>query len=99
MSISLSTLIGLLAGCLATYSFVPQVVKCWRTGDAAAVSLKMFALRSFGLVLWTIYGFVIGSLPVLIFSATGLVLSATIMALKVRCSHNEPAGDLRGERA
>ena len=50
MPISLATIVGLLAGCLATYSFVPQVVKCWRTGDAAAVSLKMFALRSFGLV-------------------------------------------------
>jgi MtN3 and saliva related transmembrane protein len=44
----------------------------------------MFAVRAFGAVLWTIYGFVVWSLPVLIFSALGLVLISTILILKVR---------------
>jgi MtN3 and saliva related transmembrane protein len=98
MQASLPTLIGFLAGCLSTYSFVPQVVKCWRTGDAAAVSLRMFAIRSFGLVLWTGYGFVIGSLPVLIFSGIGLALSTTVMVLKVRSTRRENAGAVPAEQ-
>src|SRR3954451_15637045 len=85
----LPSLVGYLAGCLATYSFVPQVLKCWRTGDTAAVSLRMFAVRTFGLLLWTLYGFVVGSSPVLIFSALSLALSAAIMILKVRSSRSE----------
>ena len=48
MDVSLSTLIGSLAGCIGLYSFVPQVVKCCRTGDVAAISLRMFAVRTFG---------------------------------------------------
>ena len=82
----LPTLVGFVAGSLGTYSLVPQVVKCWRTGDAAAISLRTFAVRTFGLLLWTIYGFAVGSLPVLVFSILGFVLSTTIMVLKFRCS-------------
>jgi MtN3 and saliva related transmembrane protein len=93
MDVSLSTLIGSAAGCIGLYSFVPQVVKCCRTGDTAAISLRMFAVRTFGLLLWTIYGFALGSLPVLIFSALGLVLSSVILVLKVRGSRTQPAGE------
>ena len=84
MTAILPTLTGFVAGCIGLYSFVPQVVKCCRTGDAAAISLRMFAVRAFGLLLWTMYGFVVGSLPVLIFSALSLVLSALILTLKIR---------------
>ena len=93
MDVSLSTLIGSAAGCIGLYSFVPQVVKCCRTGDVAAISLRMFAVRTFGLLLWTIYGYALGSLPVLVFSALGLVLSSVILVLKVRGSHTQPTSE------
>ncbi len=80
MDVSLSTLIGSAAGSIGLYSFVPQVVKCCRTGDVAAISLRMFVVRTFGLFLWTIYGFALGSMPVLIFSALGLMFSSVILA-------------------
>ncbi len=78
----LATLIGLAAGFLGTYSFVPQVLKCWRTGETGAISLRMFAVRTFGAGLWTIYGFVLESLPVLIFSAIGVPLCSTMLVPK-----------------
>jgi MtN3 and saliva related transmembrane protein len=87
----LAILIGLVAGCLGTYSFVPQVLKCWKTGETEAISLRMFAVRTFGSLLWTTYGFVVGSLPVLIFSAVGLVLCSTILILKVRAGRSASA--------
>ena len=93
MDVSLSTLIGSAAGCIGLYSFVPQVVKCCRIGDVAAISLRMFAVRTFGLLLWTVYGFAVGSLPILVFSALGLVLSSVILVLKVRGSRPQPADD------
>ncbi len=52
----------------------------------------MFAVRTFGASLWTFYGFVIWSLPVLIFSAVGLLLCSTILVLKVRGNRSIPAG-------
>ncbi len=90
-SLTLATLVGLVAGCIGTYSFVPQVMKCWRTGETGAISLRMFAVRTFGALLWSVYGFALGSLPVLIFSAVGLLLCATILVLKVRGTRSRSA--------
>ena len=91
MEVMLPTLIGLAAGCIGTYSFVPQVLKCWRTGETGAISLRMFAVRTFGALLWAFYGFAVWSLPVLIFSAIGLLLCSTILVLKVRGSRSASA--------
>jgi MtN3 and saliva related transmembrane protein len=78
---SLPTIIGLIAGCLSSWSLVPQLLKCWREGLTEAVSKKMFATRAFGLVLWCIYGYFAGSLPVVIFSSLNLVLSIAFLVL------------------
>ena len=88
-AISLPTIIGLIAGCLSSWSLVPQLLKCWREGLTEAVSKKMFATRAFGLVLWCIYGYFAGSLPVVIFSSLNLVLSITILVLTIRNSSAE----------
>ena len=78
---SLPTLVGLVAGCMSSWSLVPQLLKCWREGLTEAVSKRMFAARAFGLVLWGIYGYFAGSLPVVIFSSINLVLSIAILVL------------------
>ncbi len=83
---SLPTLIGFLAGCLSAAGLVPQVMKCWRERHTEAVSKRMFAIRAFGLVLWSIYGFFVGSLPVVVFSSLNLALSTTILILTARNS-------------
>jgi MtN3 and saliva related transmembrane protein len=91
LSISMATSIGLVAGCLSSWSLVPQLLKCWRDGLTEAVSKKMFATRAFGLVLWVVYGFFAGSSPVVIFSSINLVLSITILVLTLRNSSGSGA--------
>ena len=86
LSTSLPTIVGLVAGCMSSWSLFPQLLKCWREGATEAVSKRMFATRAFGLVLWCVYGFFAGSLPVVIFSSLNLVLSITILVLTIRNS-------------
>jgi MtN3 and saliva related transmembrane protein len=99
LSISMATSIGLVAGCLSSWSLVPQLLKCWRDGLTEAVSKKMFATRAFGLVLWVVYGVFAGSPPVVIFSSINLVLSVTIPSphstklVSARSSHRLDASD------
>jgi MtN3 and saliva related transmembrane protein len=76
--------LGLIAGTLTTLAFVPQVVKTWRTRSTHDISLGMFALFSSGLVLWLIYGFMIGSLPIVVSNIVTLVLALTILFFKLR---------------
>jgi MtN3 and saliva related transmembrane protein len=81
---STSDLLGLVAGTLTTVAFVPQVVKAWRTRSTHDISLWMFSLFNTGLVLWLVYGFRIGSLPIVVSNIVTLVLALTILCFKLR---------------
>jgi MtN3 and saliva related transmembrane protein len=75
--------IGYAAAALTTSAFIPQVVKSWRsrsTGDLSAVMLVGFTA---GIVLWLLYGLALGSPPVILANGVTLVLSATLVALKL----------------
>lgn len=76
--------IGLIAGTLTTAAFFPQVLKIWKSRSAADISLGMFVLFSIGVLLWVIYGFSIGSLPVVLANSITLVLSLAIVVFKIR---------------
>ncbi|MBU1191506.1 MAG: SemiSWEET transporter [Gammaproteobacteria bacterium] len=78
------TLLGLCAGSLTTLAFVPQVLKTWRSKSGNDISLGMFLLFSTGVLLWLIYGILIDALPVILANAITLLLSLTVLALKLR---------------
>jgi MtN3 and saliva related transmembrane protein len=76
--------IGLVAGLLTTTAFIPQVWKIYRTKSGKDISARMFSLFSAGIVLWLVYGILLQSLPLILSNAVTLVLSLTIIALKLR---------------
>lgn len=78
------TLLGTAAGTLTTLAFLPQVIKAWRTRSTHDISLGMFLLFSTGLVLWLMYGALIGSWPIIIANTVTLVLALVIVVLKLR---------------
>lgn len=79
---TLIDIIGLSAGALTTISFVPQVIKTWRSKSADDISTGMFAIFSIGLVLWLIYGIYLQSLPIIISNVITLGLTVLILSLK-----------------
>jgi MtN3 and saliva related transmembrane protein len=84
MNIDISEIIGLAAGGLTTVSFLPQVVKTWKSKSAKDLSLVMFSLFCLGIVLWLVYGLLINSLPVILSNAFTLILSSTILFFKLK---------------
>jgi MtN3 and saliva related transmembrane protein len=79
---TLLDLLGLSAGSLTTISFVPQVIKTWRSKSVDDISTGMFVLFSIGLVLWLIYGIYLQSLPIILANTITLVLTLIILVLK-----------------
>ncbi len=75
---------GSLAGALTTIAFIPQVVRTWKTRSAQDISLFMFLLFSCGVLLWLIYGILLHALPIILANGITLVLSTSILAMKVR---------------
>ncbi len=78
------TVIGLLAGTFTTISFLPQVIKTWKTRSTRDVSLGMFSLFCTGVFLWLIYGILVGDLPIIITNIVTFVLAATILWFKLK---------------
>jgi MtN3 and saliva related transmembrane protein len=82
--VPISTIIGLAAAICTTTSFLPQVIKAWRTRSTRDVSAGMFALLVSGNSLWLLYGTLISDLPLVVANLITLGLVATILALKLR---------------
>jgi len=80
----LVTAVGLLAGTLTTIAYVPQVVKSWRTGSTADISLTMFAIMVSGVTLWLIYGAFVRDIPIVIANGAMLLLAGTVLVLKIK---------------
>jgi MtN3 and saliva related transmembrane protein len=81
---NLAELIGIVAGLLTTVAFLPQAVKIWRSKSAKDVSLAMFVCFCAGIVLWVIYGFMLGAFPVILANVVTLCIAATILVFKIR---------------
>jgi MtN3 and saliva related transmembrane protein len=77
-------LLGWLAGILTTCSFLPQVIKTWKSRSARDISLGMFLLFSLGVVLWLVYGIVIHAMPMILTNAITLILAGAILVMKLR---------------
>jgi MtN3 and saliva related transmembrane protein len=77
------TVIGHAAGVLTTLSFLPQVIKAWRTGSTGDLSLIMLLTFLTGIGLWLAYGLAIGALPLILANAVTLALVVVLLALKL----------------
>jgi MtN3 and saliva related transmembrane protein len=79
-----ATLLGMAAGTLTTISFLPQVIKTWKTRSTKDISGGMFSLFCAGIFLWILYGFSIRSLPVIVTNVITFALAFIILLLKLR---------------
>jgi MtN3 and saliva related transmembrane protein len=59
-------LFGTLAAVLTTFGFVPQIIKMQRTRSSKDVSLATLYQFSAGVILWTLYGFHIGDVIIIV---------------------------------
>lgn len=76
--------LGYLAGALTTFSFLPQVWKTLRERHTEDISLAMYALFCAGVALWTLYGLLMQSPPMVIANAITLLLAGAVLVMKIR---------------
>jgi MtN3 and saliva related transmembrane protein len=77
-------IIGLIAACLTTASFVPQVYRIWKTKSADGVSLTMFLMFFTGVLLWLVYGIYIQSMSMTIANIITALLALVIIYYKLK---------------
>ena len=77
-------LLGLVATCFTTSSFVPQVWRTWKTRDVSGISLPTYVIITIGLALWLVYGWLRGDMPLMVANAVMVVLTGAITVIKLR---------------
>jgi MtN3 and saliva related transmembrane protein len=77
-------LVGFVAAFCTTAAFVPQLLRVMKLKSAREISLGTFLLFSVGVALWLFYGIYTGSKPVIASNVVTLVLSVSILLLKLR---------------
>ena len=80
---SLWDMIGATAAILTTGALFPQIMKTIRTKDASSFSLAYLIIFISGVCLWTIYGIMIRSYPVIAANSLTGVLATMILCIKV----------------
>jgi MtN3 and saliva related transmembrane protein len=81
---NLITYLGLVAAILTTASFLPQVVKSWKTKKTGDVSIGMYSVLVIGVILWLVYGILIKDLPLILANILTLIFTFFVLCLKIK---------------
>ncbi|KAF0178095.1 MAG: hypothetical protein IV086_18230 [Hyphomonadaceae bacterium] len=82
--------LGFVAGLFGTFAAAPQGLKILHTRSARDISLATYLLALVGAALWGAYGFLADSPAIMFWNAVSALLSASIIALKIRHSGPDP---------
>tara|TARA_B110000971_G_scaffold49344_1_gene49548 strand:- start:273 stop:533 length:261 start_codon:yes stop_codon:yes gene_type:complete len=74
-------IIGFVAALLTTSAFVPQVIKVWKSKYSNGVSVSMYLILLLGVFLWGVYGYLIGSMSIIIANTVTGLLQLMILIL------------------
>ncbi len=84
--------IGYVAAVLTTGSFLPQAWHTFQTRDVSGISLGMYSAFTLGIVLWLVYGLMLGAWPMIVANVITLALAVTILGMKLRYKSPEQGG-------
>ena len=87
--------IGFVAAFCTTIAFVPQLLRVLKLRSARDISLGTFLLFSTGVALWLLYGLYTGSRPVVVANLVTLLLSLSILYLKLRYNREGLRGEMK----
>jgi MtN3 and saliva related transmembrane protein len=81
--ISIPEMIGYLAACLTTLSFLPQAIMTIKTKDTDSLSMGMYSMFTAGVLLWLMYGIFKQDNAIIFANAVTFLLAATILGFKI----------------
>ncbi len=78
------TILGFIASALTIFAFVPQVIQTFRTKNTTGISLPTFSLLALVSILWSVYGFLTGDMPLLMTNVPIFGMQTYILYMKVK---------------
>ena len=76
--------IGLAAGALVTLALIPQLIRVFKLKSAREISVLFNISLLLGMILWLVYGILLGLMPVILWNSIGLTLVTTLIYAKFK---------------
>lgn len=75
-------ILGMTAGTISSITFLPQVIKTWKSRSAKDISLWMLLFVTSSVILWLIYGIFLKSIPIIYTNSAVLLMSLILLYFK-----------------
>lgn len=77
-------ILSLAAAFFTTFSFIPQAVHTIKTKNTSGISLGMYIMFTFGVLLWLIYGISVHDIAVAGANGITFIFASIILGYKIR---------------
>lgn len=77
-------IVGYLAAAATTIAFLPQAFHTIKTKDTKGISLGMYLVFTFGVVMWLLYGIFLKDVPIIAANTITFVLTVIILVYKLK---------------
>ena len=83
-------ILGMTAGTISSITFLPQVIKTWKSRSAKDISLWMILFVTSSVILWLIYGIFLKSIPIIYTNSAVLLMSLILLYFKWKFGQSAP---------
>ena len=79
-----SEILGLVAGFFTTFAVVPQIMRVYKLKSAREISIIYNTTMLLGILIWLVYGIVLGLVPIIIWNIIGALLIVLLLLAKLK---------------
>jgi MtN3 and saliva related transmembrane protein len=76
--------LGIIAGLLTTFALVPQIMRVYKLKSAREISFLFNSFMLLGIIVWLVYGIVLGLVSLIIWNSIGIILNCWLLFAKIR---------------
>lgn len=77
-------ILGLVAGTITSITFLPQVIRIWKTKSAKDLSINMLLLLMLGVSMWLVYGIIQNDAAIIYTNSMVLLMSIIMLLFKFK---------------
>ena len=77
-------ILGLAAGTITSFTFIPQVIQIWKTKSAKDINIVMLLLLIVGVSMWLSYGILIKDAAIIYTNSMVLAMSLIMLFFKFK---------------
>jgi MtN3 and saliva related transmembrane protein len=82
--LSFAEYLGIIAGVFTTFAVIPQIIRVYKLKSAREISFIYTSSLLLGIIIWLVYGIVLGLVPIIIWNSIGIVLNSWLLFTKVK---------------